>query len=186
MSLFAEFALLGDGVMPVFDAGYFIGLASRVLHTTCAATLLGGTIYLRFVLAPAVGDNPEATCFAGRRQAWAACVGVCTLLLLLSGFYNYYSVVISNTKMPPLYHGVFGIKFLLALVVFALSALVAGKSPLALKVRGQMTKWLTVLLVAALALFLAGAVLRSVPHIPRGPAMLQPPGIPVASGESNL
>lgn len=38
------------------DGPYWISILSRVVHTTCAATLLGGLIYLRFVLAPAAAE----------------------------------------------------------------------------------------------------------------------------------
>lgn len=169
--------------MPVFDANYAIALLSRVLHTTCAATLLGGTIYLRFVLAPNAGNEPEATCFAGRRSAWAACVGICTALLLVSGFYNYYLVVTTNAKMPSVYHAVFGIKFLLALVVFALAALVAGKTSLAERMRLQMSRWLTLLLVAVLSIFAIGAFLRSIPHLPKTEKAQQIDQTPVAEND---
>ena len=145
----------------------FVGLLSRVLHTTCAATLLGGTVYLRFVLAPAAGDDAESTCFAGRRRAWSSCVGVCTGLLLLSGLYNFITITAANEKFPPLYHAAFGTKFLLAFVVFAISALLAGKTKLAEKMRTRMTRWLNVTLFATLAIFVLAALMKLAPHIPK-------------------
>lgn len=180
--------------------GSVVDLLSRVFHTTCAATLLGGIVYLRFVLAPAMasGDDAETVCYAGRRRAWSLCVGICTGLLLLSGFYNFLNIIGANEKLPSLYHAVFGIKFLLALVVFGVVALLAGKTPLAAKLQSRMKLWLNVALVSALGVFVCGAVLRSVPKVPKleseapryelpsgieGPAaiegpMLQPPEMP--------
>lgn len=157
-----------------YDAGYFLGLLSRIAHTTCAATLLGGLIFLRFVLAPAQGsheegatDDSEAALFAGRRASWAKCVALCTLLLLVSGFYNFFSFMGTYKNLPkPDYHLLFGIKFVLALGVMTIMALVAGKTSLAQKVRGSLTWWLNVALVLALSIYVAGAMLRSMRDLP--------------------
>lgn len=141
----------------------------RVLHTTCAGTLLGGLLYMRFVLAPsAATSDAEAVLFAGRRKAWAACVGICTALLLASGFYNFFTVIIGgDTKPAAPYHALFGVKFLLALVVFALSALIAGKSGGAVKVRANVKRWLNIALFCTLAIFVLGAYLRQIPRVPK-------------------
>lgn len=150
-----------------FDGGYFLALLSRVAHTTCAATLLGGLIYLRFVLAPAAPEGEaEAALFAGRRKSWALCVAVCTGLLLLSGFYNLVLVMLGYSNLPKLYHPLFGVKFLLALGVMAISAFIAGKTSLAEKMRGSLTFWLNVALALALSTFLIGAMLRSFRDVP--------------------
>ncbi|MEM8865307.1 MAG: hypothetical protein AAGF31_07125 [Planctomycetota bacterium] len=160
-----QFVLLGE--MTGSDA---LALLSRILHTTCGATLLGGAVYLRFVLAPVAGqDNAEQVLFAGRRKAWAACVGICTLLLLVSGFYNLGLIVSTYEKMEPPYHGLLGLKILLALGLFVVSALIAGKSSGAEKVRKSLKWWLNVAVVLALGIFVCGAVLRSIPHIPKAP-----------------
>lgn len=152
------------------DSGDAILILVRVLHTTCGATLLGGLIYLRFVLAPAaIEGDAEAVLYAGRRRAWAACVAVCTALLLFSGFYNFVNYVTGYEKLAPPYQALFRVKFLLALVVFAIAALVAGKSGAAVKVRAKLKLWLNVAVAAALAIFVIGAILRSIPHIPKAP-----------------
>lgn len=150
-----------------FDGAYFVALLSRVFHTTCAATLLGGLIYLRFVLAPAApeGEN-EAALFHGRRKAWAVCVAVCSALLMVSGIYNLILYVIEYENLPKLYHPLFGVKFLLAMGVMAITALVAGKTALAEKMRGKLTPWLNLALVLCLAVYLLGAMLRSFRDLP--------------------
>ncbi|MEQ8849551.1 hypothetical protein [Botrimarina sp.] len=163
-----DFCVLADATVDV-DAGYLIALLSRVAHTTCAATLLGGLMYLRFVLAPAASAEPtdaETVLFAGRRKAWAACVGVCTALLLVSGFYNFFVFVGVYQNLPALYHPLFGVKFLLALGVMVIMALVAGRTGAADRVRGSLTAWLNVALVLTLVVFLLGAVLRSFRDLP--------------------
>lgn len=142
-----------------------LAILLRVMHTTCAGTLLGGLVYMRFVLAPKSAADAEHDCYAGRRGAWAACVGVCTALLLASGSYNFW-VTITENDVPKQYHMIFGIKFLLAFAVFALMALLAGKTDVAAKLRGKLVRWLNVTLTLVLAVFLLGAVLRSLPKVP--------------------
>jgi hypothetical protein len=123
---------------------------------------------MRFVLAPAAGrSESEAVLFAGRRSAWAACVGICTLLLLLSGSYNFWLVLTQYEKPIGPYHMLFGIKALLAIVLFVLMALLAGKTSAAQRLRGNLAFWLNLSLALALAIFLLGAMLRSIPKTPK-------------------
>ncbi len=146
----------------------YLALLSRVVHTTCGATLLGGLVYLRFVLAPAAPrSDSEAVLFAGRRSAWAACVGVCTLLLLVSGSYNFWLVLTQYEKPVGPYHMLFGIKSLLAIGLFVLMALLAGKTGAAQRLRGNLAFWLNTSLALALAIFVLGAMLRSIPKTPK-------------------
>lgn len=147
----------------------FVGLVLRVLHTTGAATLLGGLIYMRFVLAPTAAGTAEAdTLFAGRRGVWARCVAAATLLLLVSGLWNFYRTY-TAVELPPAYHMAFGLKFLIALAVFAIAALLAGKTGAAQRLRQRLVLWLNVALVATLVVFVLGAVLRQVPRQAKAP-----------------
>ncbi len=150
--------------LPVFDGAYFAALVSRVLHTTTGATLLGGIVYLRWVAAPHASGGDL---YSGGRRAWAGCVGACTGLLLLSGFFNFWVIYTGNEKLPPLYHALFGAKFLLAVAVFALAALLAGKTSLAGRIQANSRFWLNVTLALLLAIFALGAVLKSIPHVPK-------------------
>lgn len=152
---------------PPFDGAYFVALASRVAHTLCAATLLGGLVYMRLVLAPAApAEGREAALYAGRRGAWAAAVGVSTGLLLLSGIYNLVVFMGVYKNLPKLYHPLFGVKFLLALGVMAIMALVAGRTTLAERVRGNLRGWLDLALALCVATFVLGAMLRSFRDLP--------------------
>ncbi len=49
------------------------------------------------------------------------------LFLLVSGFYNFLRYEFQY-KLPPLYHALFLIKFLLALAIFYIASLLAGRS----------------------------------------------------------
>lgn len=152
--------------------GMFLNTLSRVLHTVCGATLLGGAMYMRFVLAPAVpagdGDAALSTLFAGRRKSWALCVAACSGLLLLSGAYNFVVVISNYEKMPPPYHALFGVKFLVALAVMIVAAMVAGRSSAAQKMQRGLTKWLNILVLLVVSVFVLGAWLKNLPHVPKG------------------
>lgn len=156
-------------LLPVFDGEYFIALLSRFLHITSAALLVGGLFYLRLVVAPQTepGESTEDL-YGTRRKTWAMVVMVSTLLLLLSGFYNLFAVVLwPNESLPPLYHMLFGAKFLLALFLFFVAAALAGKSGLATRLRGSLRLWLNLAIVTSLLIVALAAVMRSIPKIPQ-------------------
>ncbi len=154
------FTLLAAG-RPVVDGAYLLQLVSRVLHILSAIILVGGLFYIRSILSPAGVD----ACFAGRRAVWARWVGMATFLLLASGIYNLLIIInqakAAGEKLDPTYHALIGIKLLLALGVMFLMAVLAGKSALAEKFRGNMRKWLNIAWMAALATVVIGALLRT-------------------------
>jgi len=146
---------------PPIDAAYLLQIASRVLHIVPAMILVGGLYYLRTMVVPAGGED----CYAGRRAVWARAVGICMLLLLASGFYNFLGILNAakeaGEKLPPAYHMLFGIKFLLALLVMFIASILAGKTETAERFRGQMGKWLNVAKLAILAIVVLAAILRT-------------------------
>jgi hypothetical protein len=147
--------------LPEIDAIYVVRILSRALHLLGAIIIGGGLFYIRSVLSPAgVG-----ACFADRRAVWARWVGVATLLLLGSGFYNFLAVIrdakAAGGKLPMEYHILFGVKFLLALLVMFIAAILAGKTDAADRFRGNMRKWLNIAWFAVLAIVLIGAVMRT-------------------------
>ena len=149
------------GALPILDGLQLVQLASRVLHILGAIVLVGGLFYIRTVLSPA---GVEA-CFAGRRAVWARWVGVATILLLVTGIYNFMVIMkqtgVDEEKLDPTYHMLFGIKFLLGLLVMFLAALLAGKTSVAEKFRTNMGRWLNVAWFAALAIVVIAALLRT-------------------------
>ncbi len=152
--------LLAEG-MPTIDGAYVLQIASRVLHLVSAMILVGGLFYLRTVLSPA----GEEACFAGRRAVWAKWVGIATAVLLATGFYNFMLInseaKAAGGKLPPPYHMLFGVKFLLALLVMFLLAILAGRTGAAERFRGQMRKWLNIAWLAAIAIVILAAMLRT-------------------------
>jgi uncharacterized membrane protein len=170
--------LVAAGSMPHFDGMYWLLLASRVLHILGAIVLVGGLFYLCMIVAPALsagGANADAW-FAGRRGAWAKWVGIATLILLVTGFFNYFEIVKAN-DLATSYHMIAGIKILLALVVVFLASLLAGRSPAADQLRQRMKFWLGLCLLIGILVVILGSVLRSYPHTPKtvaGPDLIAP------------
>jgi uncharacterized membrane protein len=163
---------------PTFDGTYLLLLAARLLHMLGAAIIVGGLFYLRSVVTPAAPVEVSDAQFGGRRAAWAMLVGIATLFLLVSGFFNYFYMIKNYEKMPFSYHMLFGLKFLAGLVLFFLAALVAGRSNLAQQIRQNLRLWLNVCLALGLAIIVLGGVMRTYPRFPKG---TEPAGIRVAS-----
>jgi hypothetical protein len=165
MSLFSAdvdaLSLLAQAAEPVVDGSLAIRTLSRVLHIMFAVILGGGLFYLRAVLAPAGVD----ACYAGRRAVWARWVGVATLFLIGSGLFNYITFVREakalGDPLPSAYHMLFGVKFLLALFVFFMAAILAGKTSLADKLRTNMVMWLNLTWTAVMAIIVIGALMRT-------------------------
>ncbi|MEM9656997.1 MAG: hypothetical protein AAF961_01430 [Planctomycetota bacterium] len=143
------------------DAQATFGIFSRALHILPAVIVGGGLFYVRTMLAPAGGDP-----YAGRRELWAKWVGVCTFLLLISGIYNLIAILRQakslGVEIPPTYHMLFGVKFLLALFVMFVAAVLAGESRTAENFRNKMSRWLNLAWFAILAIIVLGAVLRAI------------------------
>ncbi len=156
-SLLSDFPLLAVEI----TGPYVIQLVSRVLHILSGIVLVGGLFYMRSVLAPAGAD----ACFAGRRAVWAKWVGIASAFLLVSGVYNLIVVIqqskAAEVKLPPTYHILFGAKFLLALLVMFISAILAGKTEAAERFRQSMSKWLNIGWLASLAIIVIAAILRT-------------------------
>jgi len=144
---------------PTMDGMVWLLVASRVLHILGAIVLVGGLFYVRAVVTPAAGAgaSPDAL-FGGRRAKWAMCIGVATALLLASGVFNYYNM---PENMAGSYHAVIGIKILLAISLFFLAALLAGRTPAAEMLRQNARFWLGVCLALGVAVVILGAILRT-------------------------
>jgi uncharacterized membrane protein len=151
---------------------YVIQLVSRVLHILSAIILVGGLFYIRTILAPSASSPATSskrigdTCFGDRRAVWAKWVGISTAFLLLTGIYNFIIIIGESKadggiKLPPTYHMLFGVKFLLAMMVMFIAAILAGKTEAADRFRLQMKKWLNIGWLAAVAIIVIAAILRT-------------------------
>jgi hypothetical protein len=99
-----------------------LGVFMRWLHIVSAITIVGGFIYARYMVAPAL-----ASLAASERLALAdRIVGnlrpilyTALVTVLVSGLYNY----LTKSAYPPHYHMIIGVKFLFVLHVFATAVL---------------------------------------------------------------
>jgi uncharacterized membrane protein len=156
-----------------------LGVVLRWMHILAAITAVGGTIFSRVALLPAVGslpDEPRRALLEGIRSRWSKYVAAAILFLLVSGLWNFMQME-RTYKLGALYHALFGIKFLLAFVIFFLASVLNGRSALAQKFRANARCWLTVNMTLAILVVCISGVLRGLPHPPKvaaAPAVVAP------------
>jgi hypothetical protein len=181
--------IIAQQTVPRIDAMYWVMLASRILHIFGAIILLGGLFYLRAVVTsvplplregPGEGSASHADYqFGGRRPVWAMWVGIASLLLLVTGLWNYVQMIRLHERLSPSYHMIAGLKMLDGLALFVLAAILAGRSAAAEKLRQNMRAWLTVCVILGLITVVFGSVLRTFPRTlkvdaPNGPQIIAP------------
>ena len=165
----SELFTLAQQTMPTFDGIYWLNLLSRILHILGAMILVGGLFYLWAVVMPSPAAANAVTVdqkFGGLRAKWAMWIGVATLILLVTGLWNFFQII-RTYELASSYHMVFGLKFLAALVLFLLAALVAGRSVAAETMREKMGFWLGACLAIGILTVALGSLLRSYPHNPK-------------------
>jgi uncharacterized membrane protein len=148
------------------------------MHILGAIALMGGTIFMRFALRPVVVALPPESKAAIQEQVrsrWSKFVMLATLLILVSGLTNLalagrfeYKPVLEMQKG---YHMIVGIKFLLALPIFFIAAVMSGRSQLAKRFQASAEFWIDLNLTLALLMVLIGGWLR---FLPRQPIMQRP------------
>ncbi len=158
------------------DNVMLIGLVLRWLHVLAAVALMGGAVFQRFVLLPAAAELPDEAhdrLRAAVRGRWSRIVMMSAGLLVASGLINFVLLVVSyqldRSVLPGrLYHMVFGIKFLLALIVLYIASLLVGRSALAERARQNARTWLTLNLLLATLVVCLGGFLRQAPRSLKG------------------
>ncbi len=153
------------------DFQFVLGLVFRWLHILAAITAVGGSIFARFVVFPSLAPLPvdeRDELHAVMRGRWSKMVAAAIAFLLVSGLYNFMTTI-SRFQVPRWYHMVFGMKFLLALVIFAIASLLVGKTAAAEALRRNARMWLNLnILLAVLVVCLSG-VLRTAEKTPKEP-----------------
>ena len=172
---------------------YWIMLASRILHIFGAIILLGGLFYLRAVVTsiplsyregPGEGSfTPADQLFGGRRAVWAMWTGIASLLLLVTGLWNYLQMIKMHERLSPSYHMMAGLKMLSGLALFVLAAMLSGRSAAAAKLRQNLRLWLNLCLILGIITVVFGSVLRTFPRAlkidaPNGPQLIAPANAP--------
>jgi uncharacterized membrane protein len=132
-------------------------LLLRWAHVLAAIAALGGLLFARFALVPAaeeLGSETADRLHAGVRRRWLPWVIGSITLLLASGLTNYILLIRRVKDAPELwggdwmrqtgYHALFGVKFLLALIVFYLASGLVGRGASTQWIRDARKQWLTV------------------------------------------
>jgi hypothetical protein len=151
-------------------------LILRYMHILGAIMLMGGTIFMRFALAPVVAGLDSSTKTSLHEQVrgrWSKFVMLASGLLLVSGIANL--ALAARYEYEPVlgvlnYNMVVGIKFLLALPIFLFASFLAGRSATAKKFQASAVTWMNVNLVLALVMVLIGGTLKFVRREPKQPA----------------
>src|SRR5262245_45256185 len=156
-------------------------LLLRYMHILGAIALMGGTIFLRFALRPVVVGLPpdtKATIHEQVRSRWSKFVMLASALLLLSGITNLALASAGRYIFEPVlgmekgYQRLVEVKFLLALPIFFIAALMTGRSSLAKKIQANAELWMNVNLTLALIMVLIGGYLK---FVKRDPKAAKPP-----------
>jgi uncharacterized membrane protein len=136
-----------------------VDILSRWVHVGTAIVIVGGSVFMRYVLMPAADPLPDDIHNDLRGRVigtWRRFVRIGIGLFLLSGFYNYMRAIPAH-KGDGLYHGLIGGKILLAFAVFFLASALTGQSAAFEGLRRQRKKWLAVtILLAAIVVALGG------------------------------
>ncbi len=164
---------MSDPLLPVL-------LILRYMHILGAIALMGGTIFMRFALRPVVvGLTPEtkAEVHEQVRGRWSKFVMLASALLLISGIANLALAgrfdFESVAGMAKGYHMVVGIKFLLALPIFFIAALLSGRTGTAKRMQENAEFWMNVNLTLALVMVLMGGYLKFVQRTPKAEGQVQ-------------
>jgi uncharacterized membrane protein len=130
-----------------------LSVIMRWLHITSAVVVVGGVLYARFVIAPALATlaaQEQDTLGAAMAARYRSLLYLAVVLLAGTGLYN----TVMNMGRGPLYQSLLGIKLLLVLHVFAVGLLVVKpKNP-------KRSRQMTGLVISGLVILAISAVLR--------------------------
>ena len=135
-----------------------LSVLMRWLHITSVVVLIGGILYGRLVVVPAIASLPateQDTLGDAMAARFRSLLYLAVLFLLCSGVYNLFL----NLGRGALYQALLGIKLLLALHVFAVGFLIVKPA------NPRRTRQLTGILISGVIIIAISAVLRQL-HLP--------------------
>lgn len=144
-------------------------LISRWIHMLCAVTVIGSIIYYRFAVVVAekraLPDGLPEEFKTALFKRWKLLLHPPIIFFLASGLYTYLMVTRHLHEDQPLYHALFGVKFLLALAVFALYVVLTSTMKWSESLRQKNILW-TLLILGVIAIIGVGGVMRMLPTVP--------------------
>jgi uncharacterized membrane protein len=163
------------------DIQSILSVVFRWMHMLAAITAVGGTIFMRLALLPALAKLPEETrktLHEDLRSNWAKPVRWSIMFLIVSGLYNIIFDIGATYDLSKVlfhgvkyYHAVFGIKVLLAIAIFFIASALTGHTPAFQKIRDNRRFWLTLNMALAIVLVCLSGILRK-SDPPKKPAQL--------------
>jgi hypothetical protein len=133
------------------DATDLLRIFMRWLHISSVVTLIGGFIFARFAVWPALDSN-SGLFVESMVARFRSILYLVLATTLASGLYNY----LTKPFYPPHYHMAIGIKFLFVLHIFAVAILYTMPNAALAKRR----RWLTGMAISGLIVIAISAVLR--------------------------
>jgi len=143
-----------------------LAIVLRWMHIVPAVVAGGATVFSALALLPALGTRPDAERLAVREAImtrWRWVVMTCITLLLGSGLANFFLYQAPAHRGQPLYHGLFGLKFLMAMTVFFLASALTGRSAGLARIRANARFWTGLNAALVVAIVLVSGILRSIP-----------------------
>lgn len=150
-----------------------VTLLLRWAHILAAITALGGLLFARVALLPTaeeLGSETADRIHAGIRRRWLPWVIGAITLLFGSGLANYVLMIRRVKATPELwgpdwmqqtgYHALFGVKFLLAMIVFYLASGLVGRGASTQWIRSNRRQWLTVAVALGVGVVLISSWMR--------------------------
>jgi len=165
-------------------------LLLRWAHILAAIVAMGGLVFARFGLLPALSEVDAATrdrIHEAIRRRWLPWVIGAITVLLASGLANF---LLFNGRVKAegwsdgfwmrqtSYHALFGAKFLLAMVAFYFASALVGRGQGTQWVRNDRAKWLSVTLGVSLAVGLLSGWMR---QLHTGPNQIESAGVGMPS-----
>jgi uncharacterized membrane protein len=142
-------------------------IVARWAHVLSAIVAVGGSFFALVMVLPALSKNLDAESAAkvhgAIRGRWQKIVHTAILLFLASGFYNYLAITRHLHPDQPLYHMLFGIKFLLAIGVFGFALVLTSRKSSVVASPERRKKFLTLLVMLAVAIVLISGVMKNLP-----------------------
>lgn len=129
-----------------------LAVLSRWTHIASMTFIVGGALYARLILAPAMAGQKVdlGNRIAAALRPWML---MAVSALVASGLYN----LLTKKNLPPGYHMVFGIKMLLALHVIAVAILLGRPGVDAAK----RNRWTTGIVISGMIVLALSAYLRA-------------------------
>ena len=165
-----------------------IPLLMRWIHIGTAIVLVGGLVFYRLVFVPVankiLSDEERERLREPLMRRWKLYIHPPIVLFLISGFYTYAFVTSSQHNGQALYHALFGVKFLLALGVFALGIMLTSTMKWSEQIRTKQALWAVLLLLSTAVVLIAG-FMRTMPAVDAtdAPIPAEAPAIPGATDE---